>query len=261
MDRIVIARLQPLGALGHYTVASTLSAGLLLGAAPVFTAVFPRLSALVARGEDTATAALYHRASRLVAAVSAPGAAALVFFPMAILETWTRSPVVAAEAARPLSALAFAMLLNSCLHVPYALQLAAGLTHISLWINGVGVVVLAPLLVVLVRAYGITGAGIAWAVFNLAYLTVAPVLLHRRVLRGHLRRRLLADTAPFLLLALACYGGAAVLGRHLSGPGAGLVLLGGATVAYATVLALTLGWHQITLQGFWGFSPAARRDP
>lgn len=261
MDRIVIARLQPLGALGQYTVASTLSGGLLLGAAPVFTAVFPRLSALLARGEEAAAGALYHRASRLVAVVSSPVAAALMFFPATILEAWTRSPAVASAAAPPLSALAFAMLLNACLQVPYALQLAAGLTHISLWINGVGVLVLAPLLVALVRAYGITGAGFAWAGFNLAYLAVAPVLLHRRVLRGHLRRWLLADTAPFLLLALACYGGAAILAHRVPRPLPGVVLLGAATVAYAAILALTLGRDRITLQGFWGFSPAARREP
>jgi O-antigen/teichoic acid export membrane protein len=261
MDRIVIAGLEPLGALGYYTVASTLSGGLLLGAAPVFTAVFPRLSSLFARAEDAEAARLYHRASRLVAVVSAPIAAALAFFPGTALLLWTRSPQVASAAALPLSALAFAMLLNACMQVPYALQLAAGLTHISLWINGVGALVLLPLLVVLVRAHGIAGAGLAWALFNIAYLAVAPVLLHRRVLRGHLRRWLLQDTLPFLLLALVCYGGAAWLARQPTSVPVALLLLGGATIAYVAIVALTFGRGRTNFHGFPGMSAAAGRDP
>jgi len=187
-DKFVIARLAPLAALGHYNVAATLSGGLLLFSTPVFTAVFPRLSAMLARDDQAGAAAVYHRASGLVAMLVAPAAAALMLFPQPLLAAWTRSPAVVAEATGPLVVLAFAMLLNASMQVPYALLLAAGLTRISLWINGLGVAILAPLLVVFVRLYGIVGAGVAWAVFNLAYFIIAPILLHRRALRGHLRQ-------------------------------------------------------------------------
>ena len=88
------------------------------------------------------------------------------------------------------------MLLNACMQVPYALLLAAGYTRISLWINGLGVLAVTPLLVWLVRDYGIAGGGAAWAVFNLAYFLLAPAILHRRVLRGHLGTWLWRDTLP-----------------------------------------------------------------
>jgi O-antigen/teichoic acid export membrane protein len=231
-DKVVIARLAPLAALGYYNVAATLSGGLLLFATPVFTAVFPRLNAMLARGDEAGAAALYHRACGLVAMLVAPAAAALMLFPYPLLAAWTRSPTVAAEAAGPLAVLAFAMLLNSSMQVPYALLLAAGLTRISLWINGLGVAILAPLLFVLVRAYGIVGGGVAWAVFNLGYFIVAPILLHRRVLRGHLRHWLLRDTLPFYALAAVCYGGAAWVGRGQTGGWEPFLLLGGASVLY-----------------------------
>ncbi len=247
LDKVVIARFVPLAALGHYTVAATLSSGLLLCSTPVFSVVFPRFSAVLARGDESAVAILYHRASRLVAMLVAPAAAALILFPVAVLAAWTRSPDVAAGASGALSILAFAMLLNACMQVPYALLLAAGLIRISLWINGLGVAILAPLLVVMVRAYGIVGGGSAWAVFNLAYFFVAPAILHRHVLRGHLRRWLLADTLPFFALAGLCYGTAAWLGRDESSRWAPYVLLAAATALYTLVIAVTVGRGSVKL--------------
>ena len=49
MDRVIIARLEPLASLGYYSVAATLSGGLLLCAAPVFIVV-SRGSAPCSRG-------------------------------------------------------------------------------------------------------------------------------------------------------------------------------------------------------------------
>jgi len=247
LDKVVIARFVPLAALGHYTVAATLSSGLLLFSTPVFAVAFPRFSAVLARGEESAAALLYHRAARLVAMLVAPAAAALILFPVPVLAAWTRSPAVAAEASGALSILALAMLLNTCMQVPYALLLAAGLTRISLWINGLGVVILAPLMVIMVRAYGIVGGGIAWAVFNLAYFFIAPAILHRHVLRGHLRRWLLADTLPFFALAGLCYGTAAWLGRDTSSEWAPYVLLITATALYTLVIAVTAGRGSVKL--------------
>ena len=255
LDKVVIARFAPLAALGHYTVAATLSSGLLLCSTPVFAAVFPRFSALLARNEESAAATLYHRVSRLVAILVTPAAAALILFPTPVLAAWTRSPGVAAEASGPLSILALAMLLNACMQVPYALLLAAGLTRISLWINGLGVVFLAPLMVIMVRAYGIIGGGIAWAVFNLAYFLIAPAILHRHVLKGHLRRWLLADTLPFFALAGLCYGTAAWLGRDARSIWAPYVLLVAATAAYIGVIAVTAGRGLVKLFSSPGHLP------
>jgi O-antigen/teichoic acid export membrane protein len=258
LDKVVIARFAPLASLGHYSVASTLSSGLLLGATPVFAAVFPRFSASLARGEEADTAATYHRAARLVAMLVSPAAAALILFPGPILAAWTRSPAATAAASGPLAVLAAAMLLNACMQVPYALLLAAGYTRISLWINGLGVVAVAPLLVLLVRQHGIVGGGVAWAVFNLAYFLLAPAILHRRVLRGHLRGWLWSDTLPFLGLAALCYGAAAWLGRGATGwhPYA---LIAAASVCYAGVVVVTRRGDAASFFAFTGPGPGPAR--
>jgi O-antigen/teichoic acid export membrane protein len=246
-DKVILGRLAPLAALGHYTVASTLSGGLLLFSTPVFTAVFPRFSSLLARGQERDAASLYHRASGLVAMLAAPAGAALVLFPGPILSEWTRSPGVAAEASGALSILAVATLLNACMQVPYALLLAAGLTRISLWMNGLGVAVLAPLLILLIRRYGIVGGGAAWALFNLAYFLIAPAILHRYVLKGHLLRWLVADTLPFYALAALCFGGAAWLARHSAHGWNAWILLGAAGALYGATVVVVWGHGPVNL--------------
>jgi O-antigen/teichoic acid export membrane protein len=241
MDKVVISKLQPLSSLGYYSIAVTLSGGLSLVAAPVFGAVFPRLSALLTHGEERAAGRLYHRAARLVALLGSPAALALVFFANPILLLWTRSPEVAAQASAALSALAVAMLLNSFMQVPYALQLAAGLTRIPLWTNGIGVLILAPALVLLVQEYGILGGGLTWALFNLAYVAVIPYVMHRSVLRGQLTAWLLHDTLPFTILATLCYGGAAWLFHLQSPPLGAYFFLAFATAAYSGIVLMTWG--------------------
>jgi O-antigen/teichoic acid export membrane protein len=255
LDKVVIARFAPLAALGHYSVASTLSSGLLLCATPVFAAVFPRFTATLARGEAGDTASIYHRAARLVAMLVSPAAAVLMLFPGPVLSAWTRSPAATAGASGALAVLAVAMLLNACMQVPYALLLAAGYTRISLWINGLGVLVVVPLMVVLVREYGIVGGGVAWAVFNLAYFLLAPAILHRRVLRGHLGQWLWSDTLPFLALAAGCYGAAAWLGRGTTGWRT-YALIGAASVCYAGVVVVTRRGDAAGFFAFTGPGPA-----
>jgi O-antigen/teichoic acid export membrane protein len=164
-----------------------------------------------------------------------------MFFPGFALMAWTHSPAVVEDAAWPLAILAFAMLLNLCMQIPFALQLAAGNTSLPLWTNGLAVVILAPVIVELVRRYGIAGGALAWAVFNVLYYLIVPAIMHRRILPGHWRAWLGRDTLPFLALATACYGAAAWLGHRVVPQASPAALIAAATVLYGVVVVMTWG--------------------
>jgi len=68
---------------------------------------------------------------------------------------------------------------NAMMNVPYALQLASGLTWIPLWSNGLSVVLIAPAIYFLVIRYGIVGGAIAWAVINISSYFITPHIFHR----------------------------------------------------------------------------------
>jgi len=50
--------------------------------------------------------------------------------------------------------------------------------------------------------WGIEGAAVSWAIFNVGYFFVVPHLTHRYVLKGHALRWFVSDTLPFMFVAL-----------------------------------------------------------
>lgn len=216
-DKLLITRLLSLKDLGYYTTAATASLGLTMLVNSIFSAVFPRITALVHAGDEASLAHTYHRSAQLIAFLICPIAAALISFPGEALALWTRSDEVARHAAIPLAFLALASMVNAMMQMPYALQLGFGRTDIALWYNGISLAVLTPLLFFLIKTYGIAGSACAWLAFNIAYYLIVPQVMHRTALRGHKARWYLRDTLPFMLSSLALFGAA----RWLAGASGG----------------------------------------
>ena len=211
VDRVLLVGLVPLEQVGYYTVAVTLSAGLALCATPLSTALLPRLSAQFANHDKNAALTSYKHASRVIALMLTPAALALIFYGESVLRVWTRSDIVAQAAGSVVIVLAAAALLNGMMQVPYALQVAAGKLRIALWTNGTGVVVLVPLTIVMVRALGLLGAGVAWLCFNVIYYFVVSVIIERVVFPLAPKFVLFKATMPPLLCGLAAFAVARML--------------------------------------------------
>jgi O-antigen/teichoic acid export membrane protein len=206
-DRLILTRLLPLRYLGYYSAASTAAGSVALLYQPVISSALPRFSTLFGAGHTDELARAYHKLSQLVAIASAPAGAVLIFFSHDVLRWWTQSSDVSTNAAGTLTLLAFANLLNAMMQVPFALQLAAGITWIAIVNNLVSVLLLLPLMYTLISHLGLGGAGVAWVVFNMAYFLIVPHVMHRHVLIGHARRWFLLDTLPFLITAILLAGG------------------------------------------------------
>jgi len=201
-DRLLITKLLPLRFLGYYAAANTAGTLLSMLARPVATAALPRFTGLIAAGETERLGESYHRLSQSVALVVAPCAATLIFFAEDILRIWTRSQEIAMNGATTFAVLGFAYMLNALMQVPFALQLAAGVTWIAITNNAISIALLLPLMYVLIQNFGIAGAGVSWALFNTVYFLLIPHIMHRSILPGHAKRWFLRDTLPFLFSAL-----------------------------------------------------------
>ena len=181
-----------------------------------------------------------------------PAGLTLGLFSYELTVLWTGS----ANAARHISAVATILGAGSTLLalqiIPYNLALAHGWTSLNVTLSGVSVVVIVPLLIVLVRSFGLVGGGIAWLCLNAAVTPPFIYLLHRRLLPGETGRWYLADVGRPLLAALACVA----LGRWLIPATvhgvAAVVGLGGIAVAGvgAAVLA-TPGLVAFALKNPW----------
>jgi O-antigen/teichoic acid export membrane protein len=194
IDKVVLSRMLGLTDLGHYMLAATVAAGLMLVGGPVVVAVAPALVRQTEAGDTPLLAATYHQAAQLVAAALAPVALLMIAFPYGLLFAWTGDAVLAGRTGPILSLLAIGTFLNALYQVPYQLQVAAGWTSMSLKLFISALLLLIVLLAVLVPMGGPVAAAGAWAIANLMIVCIGMVLCHRRLLIGERRRWIVTDT-------------------------------------------------------------------
>lgn len=184
MDKVILSYLVPLPDFGIYVVASTLAAGLYTIISPVFSVMYPRLSALWGAGDFQAVANLYRASSQAMAGLIVPLTLVMACFPKESLYVLTGDPVLGQRGAWTLVWLVLGSGLNGLMNMPYALQLAAGWTTLTIGTNVVAVAVLAPMTWWTARHFGIEGGALAWFALNLGYLICTPQLMHRRLIGG-----------------------------------------------------------------------------
>ncbi len=207
-DKFFVARLTTPAELGLYALASVAGMGGQQLVAPLFVAVFPRLSQLVARGDTASVVQLYHRASQLIAVAVWPVTAVLVLFAREVVHAWTGDPRVAAQGAAVVAVLALGTALNGMMSVPWALQLAFGQLRLGLRANLVAVLVFLPSMPFLIGRFGLVGAASSWLLLNLGYVVFLLPFVHAAWLPGQSRRWYVEDLAwP----AAAAFAGAAVV--------------------------------------------------
>jgi O-antigen/teichoic acid export membrane protein len=207
IDKTLLSKLLTLEQFGYYVLAGNLANVLYMLAAPVSTAVYPRMTQLAARGETAALTEIYHQGAQLTTVLAGAAALMLIFFGDRIVLLWTADAKLTANVAPLLQLLACGTLLNGLSFIPYHLQLAHGWTALTARINTIAVMVLLPAILLLVPAYGAIGAAAAWAVLNVGYVVFQAGLMHRRLLPAEkwrwYREDIMLPLAGSLLAALA----------------------------------------------------------
>jgi len=233
LDRLSIASLRPLAELGYYTLAISIAAGLGRMVLPMFNAIYPRFSRLVARGEHTMLRELYHLGSQYLAVVVAAVAAVLVVFAHDVLYLWTGNAELSGKVALPLAILVAGSAFNGLMNIPYALQLANGWTRLAMGLNAASLLLGIPFCLWAVPRFGISGAACVWLLANLASVVIGIPVMHRRLLRGEMTEWYLHDVLPPVLAASVV---ALVLASLL--PPLPRSILGVAWLAFASLLTL-----------------------
>lgn len=203
-DKLVVSKTLPLEMLGYYTLAGALAAVPLMLAGPIASAVFPRLTGLVALGDRKSLALLYHRTCEAVAVAVIPVGLTVAFFAGAFIQAWTGSSIIAQRAGLVASLLFGGQLLQAITVVPYYLALAHGNVQLNVKIGLVSIVISIPLLLLLLTKYGLVGAGLSWLIINLCTVPPYMYFLHRRFLPGELRRWWVRSVVRPMLVALPC---------------------------------------------------------
>ncbi len=203
LDKIILSRVLSLEMFGYYTLASVVAMSLSRLSTPLFSALYPRFTQLVAEGNEQVLARLYHRSSQLMSVIILPPAIIIALFAREILAIWTQSASTVEHSWLILSLLIIGTALNGLMILPYALQLAYGWTRLTFFFNLVAVVLLVPLIYLMTSAYGAVGAASVWVMLNSSYVMINIQLMHRRLLSGEMLRWYGKDVGIPLLATLA----------------------------------------------------------
>ena len=244
-DKIVLSRLLSLEQFGYYSLASVASSALAAMNAPVFNAVFPRLTVLVAQGRASTLRPLFRLASQGVAVVTVPVALVMAMFSQELVTVWTGNAEAARQVAPILAILALGTALNILMNLPYALQLAHGWTQLALALNLTFAVAIVPALLFAVELHAALGAATVWALVNLAYVAVGVPATHRRLF-GDFGWHWFGDVSLILLASTVVVGLWRMSAPPQPSPVAALALVTGAvitgTVASAALSTQLRAW-------------------
>jgi len=238
MDKILLSKLLTLDMFGYYTLAGAVAATLYRFIGPVFSALFPRLSQLVAIGDQAGIKQLYHHGCQLVSVLILPVAIVVAFFSYELLLLWTQDPIIAKQTSFLVSLLIIGTALNGLNSLPYALQLAHGWTKLAFYSNVIAVILLVPLIFILTAHFGAVGAASVWVILNSGYILISIQIMHRRLLPTEKWRWYVRDVGLPLMVAILTAG----LGRlFINGPMTQpMMLLSLSVITAVTVCATAL---------------------
>ncbi len=238
LDKLILSKFLSLGDFGRYALATVVVSSLYVLITPLFNAIYPRFSALVAIHDTAGLGDLYRLGTRLLGTILFPLAMLLAVYGGDLVQVWTGNTEIAAAVAPVIALLAIGSALHGVMHMPYALQLAYGMTRLPLTINAILMVILVPLIVSLATLFGGLGGAMAWFTLHVLYLLLGTTLTHRTLLKGLGGKWLLHDVGTPLVISALVGGFAFFYLRNMDGS-IYLRLLGGATLAgLAALLSL-----------------------
>jgi O-antigen/teichoic acid export membrane protein len=215
LDKVILVKLLPLDEFGYYSLAWTVATGLYFLIGPLFSALFPRFTQLVAHHDEAGLCRLYHEGCQWMSVTLLPVAVVIALFSTELVLLWTGDAMLAEHSHVLLSLLILGTALNGLMSLPTGLQLAYGWTRLGIVTNLVAVAALVPAIFVLTSRFGAAGGASAWVMLNGAYVLGTLPLMHRRILRGEQWRWYGIDVGLPLIAALVAAGSCKWLFDHL----------------------------------------------
>lgn len=217
VDKLILSKMLTLENFGYYTLATVVAGIPGIISFPIFNAVYPRFTQLVAMQNFTELTDLYHRSCQLLAVLLLPVGLVLSFFSSEIMLLWTGNMQTAKITCQLVSVLVIGSTMMGLMMMPYAIQLAFAWTRLSLIFNYASVIFLVPLMIWLIPIYGVMSAGITWLLLDAIYLTGMIHLMHFRILPGEKANWYIDDLIkPFCSALLIAFLGRWYIDEHLT---------------------------------------------
>lgn len=245
LDKMVVSAFFAVGQFADYVLASTLAQIPSIVTGPLLLAMLPRMTHMIAQGDDPAAEALLARFCRIVAALSSIGCFGLVFFADDVLTTWLGAEHVNAAQIDVVRILALGGLFLALGATPFYFGLAHGHNATSVVIGSATLVVAVPLLFFGISYLGLPGAAWPWVLINFASYVALTLVVVPKYYRGSQRSLWLSTTALPVAAGAVAMAAAAALRELLDlGPllACALAAVAGGICLLALIRSEVIGW-------------------
>ncbi len=217
IDKVVLSRMLPLDVFGYYTLASVVAMSLFFIINPIVTAFTPKLTQLVAAGNNKELVLCYHQGCQLMAVMVFPVAITIALFSFEVLLLWTQDEIIAGHTHRILSILIIGTALNAAMNLPYALQIAYAWTKLAFLLNLILLLLLFPFLIIMTQQFGIIGAASVWLILNVIYVLAGIQFMHQRLIPDEKWKWYFQDLClPFFASFLVAVSGRLIVVDNIS---------------------------------------------
>jgi len=179
-DKILVSKLVNLEQFGYYNLAFTVGGSLSIIVNSITSIIYPKLTKIVTRGDQSEIKDYFHKISKWMSIVSAPLGLFILFFSEEILYIWTKNEILAKQVAPMLRIVSLGTLFNCAMIMPYHLLLSFGNTKYDIYQNVMTIFLSVPLLFLLTNLLGAFGATLVWLFVNFLYLfTYCPLAINK----------------------------------------------------------------------------------
>lgn len=179
---ILLSGSVPLSEYGYYNIAATYGGIIAMLYLPIFTAIYPRLTTLIEERKPDLALNFYYLFGQFMALIIVPVGCALAFYSQDLLFIWQRN-MTRADLIAPVAAILVVVnVVTGLAHLPYAWQLAHGITKINLAITLLLGLTQIPFLYFAIDAYGVYGAAFVSFATYLLLLILGLVFANRLVM-------------------------------------------------------------------------------
>ena len=206
LDKIAISKMLPISELGVYNLAFSLSQLPVILVNAISIAIFPRFVYFYSIHEEQNLKNLFHITNKVLAIFAICVSISMCFYSNELFLFWTRDPQLAMKGWLPAAILTAGSLFLTIQIIPFNLALAHGITKINAVYGVVNIVILIPLLWILIKSQGITGAAISWFLILALCTPFYTCYVYRQFVDQHWLKWLLKDTISPLVFILSTSG-------------------------------------------------------
>jgi len=206
-DKLFVSKMFSLETFGYYSAMWTIAGGIFFLTYPITTAAFPRYAQLWETHDKEEFASFYHKTCRLLATIMLPVGICVLFFSREVLAIWLGAPDQAEALENVLRILVMGTILNSLFNLPMNLQFATGRTSLVFYTNFSWLICFPLAMWWLTSLTGLSGAPIAWLIYNLFGFTFVAYMAHKTLLREALFQWYVKDIGIPLVVGGTIIGG------------------------------------------------------